>query len=328
MGVAHNVAAIIPTVGRPDALSECLGSLGAQTMRPSTVIVVHSGSDRATPAVCESAPTRFGLPVTYLHSPHRGAALQRDLAIRSTAQPFLLLCEDDVVYEPAWTETLLSEIDRDSRIGAVMGRIVNQPLQLPHGIWRLYRRLVATPSRAVKPGALIGPLLNNGFPANASAPMVAEWIGGGLALVRRDAYLSVGGFAAHFRDSSPGEDLDLGYRLSRLWSLFYVPAARCVHNPASSGRDAPAHYQYLSVRARFAHCRDSAKASVLVSFGHIILWSVFQTLSELSQLRRGQLRADFVQASWGRLRGVWSCIGWNPAKERFPEPHEAQAGPR
>ena len=221
----------------------------------------------------------------------------------------------------------MREIQRDPRIGAVMGRIENQPMQMPQGLWRLYRRLVAPASRANQPGALIGPLLNNGFPAGTTSPMATEWIGGGLALIRREAYLSVGGFAAHFRDSSPGEDLDLGYRMSRRWSLFYVPAARCVHHQTDHGRDSHAHYQYLSVRARFAHCRVSAGRSLVLSFAQVGLWAAFQTLSELGQLRRGHLRAGFIDALWGRVRGTWSCIGWNPAAERFPEPHETQAHP-
>ena len=64
-----------------------------------------------------------------------------------------------------------------------------------------------------------------------------EWIRGGASALRRDAFESVGGFASFFKGSSPGEDLDLGYRLSRKWKVYYVPSAKCIHHQAPSGRE-------------------------------------------------------------------------------------------
>ncbi len=63
--------------------------------------------------------------------------------------------------------------------------------------------------------------------------------------------------------------------------------------------------------------------SALVAFLHMMLWAAFQSFSELGQLRRGQLRPDFVEACWGRIRGALSCIGWQPAAEQFPEWQES-----
>ncbi len=310
---------MIPTVGRPRSLEVVLQSLAAQTVRPATVIVVHSGDDADTKAVCDRAtePT-----VTYLHSPHRGAALQRDLAIRHTTCPFILLAEDDVELEPAWIESLIEVLARDPGAAAAMGRMLNQPFISPPGIWRVYRRLVA-PGRANQPGAVVGALLSNGFPRDATEPMRSEWIGGGVTLMRREAYLDVGGFAPHFRGSSPGEDIELGFRLSRKWRLWYVPAARAEHRQVTTGREPIGQLMYWSMRSRYAFCRWRAGSAA--AFMHLGLWAVFQTLSELAQLRRGRLRPDFLAACGGRVRGAWSCVGWDPATERFPEWHDTHA---
>jgi hypothetical protein len=62
-----------------------------------------------------------------------------------------------------------------------------------------------------------------------------------------------------------------------------------------------------------------------MAFVHIGVWAVFQTLSELAQLRRGRLRPDFLSACVGRVRGAWSCVGWDPAAEQFPEWHDTHA---
>ena len=291
-------------------------------MIPGNVVVVHSGDDPDTRTVCERWASR-DLNVSYVRSPHRGAALQRDFAIRHTSAPLILLAEDDVELEPLWLESLLRVVEQDPQVGAAMGRIVNQPFVSAAGIWRVYRRLVASRARANQPGAVVGALVHNGFPPGVQQPIATEWIGGGITLLRREAYLSVGGFAPHFRGSSPGEDIDLGFRLSRSWRLFYVPAAGCVHRQLASGRERIGQHQYLSMRSRFAFCRATVGMSSLGAFFHMMLWAAFQSCSELGQLRRGQLRPDFVEACWGRIRGAGSCIGWHPAAERFPEWQES-----
>lgn len=314
-----DIAAVIPTVGRPGSLAAVLASLAAQTVRPSTIIVVHSGDDADTKAVCDRAT---GPPVIYIRSPHRGAALQRDLAIRGTARPLILLAEDDVELEPDWIASLIAVLEGDPQAAAAMGRMVNQPFVSPPGIWRLYRRLVA-PARANRPGTVVGALLSNGFPLDATSPMPSEWIGGGVTLMRREAYLDVGGFAPHFRGSSPGEDIELGFRLSRKWRLWYVPAARAVHRQVTTGREAIGQLMYWSVRSRYAFCRWRGGSAM--AFVHIGVWAVFQTLSELAQLRRGRLRRDFLSACVGRVRGAWSCVGWDPTAEQFPECYDTHA---
>jgi len=300
----------------------CLDSLVLQTVRPAEVLVVHSGSDPETQALCERDWAGRGLNVQYFAYPHKSAALQRDFAVRRTHQPLVMFADDDMEFERDWVESLLRVLEQDPGIGATMGRIMNQTIAVPTRLWRVYRKLVSTPSRAAVPGNVIGALVPNGFPAEALDPIPAEWVGGCITLMRKDAYLSVNGFAPHFRGSSPGEDVDLGYRLSRRWKVYYVPAARCLHHQSPSGRENIGRHQYLSMRSRYAFCRASVGMGAARALIEIAVWASFQTLSELGQLRRGRLRRDFLSACWGRVRGFWSCLGWSPADEKFPEWHE------
>lgn len=316
------VAVVIATLGRADALQVCLDSLALQTVLPAEIIVVHSGADPETRAVCGQDWQSRGVRVEYYAYPRRSAALQRDFAVRRTRQPLIMFADDDMEFEPRWMESLLTELTRSSDIGAVMGRIVNQSIAVPTPLWRLYRRLVTGSSRAVEPGAVVGAQVQIGFPEDATAPMPAEWLGGCITLLRKDVYLSVNGFAPHFRGSSPGEDVELGYRISRRWKVLYVPSARCLHHQSPIGRETIGEQQYLSIRSRYAFCRSNAAMSAVQSLWQAGLWAAFQSASELSQLRRGRLRADFLGGCWGRLRGLWSCVGWDPASERFPEWHD------
>jgi len=303
------VSAIIATVGRPELLRLCLESLAKQTVRVAEVVVVHCGSDSETLEVTEDPRWREeGFDVRYFHHPERNCARQRNFAISQARHDNLLLIDDDVEVDPHWVEELFKPIWADPSVSATMGRLVNQPMSTPTFFWRLYRRLLHGQVEGFKPGKLIGAALPNGFPTTAAEPIPCEWIGGGASALRREAFESVGGFASFFTGSSPGEDLDLGYRLSRKWKVFYVPAAKCVHHQAPSGREQSDQHQYLSMRARFGILTITMGKNRYVALGHIGLWALVQLLSELASLRHGVNRPDLPRAWSGRLRGFLSCV--------------------
>jgi GT2 family glycosyltransferase len=316
------IAIIIATLGRAEALEVCFNSLVDQTTRPAEVWVVHSGDDIETRALCERPWLSRGLNVRYVAYPRKSAALQRDFAVRQTAQPLILFADDDMEFEPDFVERLLEVIHEDPGVGAAMGQIVNHPMGEPSPFWKVYRLLVARRGRGSLPGAVVGALIPNGFPLDVVKPLRCEWIGGCITLLRKEAYLSVNGFAPHYRGSSPGEDIDLGYRLSKRWKVFYVPAARCLHHQSPLGRESRSRLHFLWMRSRFAFCRSSVGMSAARAWGHVVLWAIFQTVSELSQVRRGTFPRGFWGNCAGRLRGAWSCLGWDPGAERFPEWHD------
>lgn len=303
------VSAIIATVGRPELLRLCLESLAKQTVRIAEVVVVHCGNDSETLTVTNDPRWReAGFEVRYFHHPERNCARQRNFAIAQAKHDYLLLIDDDVEVDSHWVEELFQPIWTDPAVGATMGRLTNQPMATPTFFWRIYRRLLHGQVEGLKPGKLVGAALPNGFPTTAEQPIPCEWIGGGASALRRDAFESVGGFASFFTGSSPGEDLDLGYRLSRKWKVFYVPAAKCIHHQAPSGREQSDQHQYLSMRSRFGILTITMGKSRYTALAHIGLWASVQFLSELASLRHGISRPDLPRAWSGRLRGFLSCI--------------------
>ena len=303
------VSAIIATVGRPELLRLCLESLAKQTVRIAEVVVVHCGSDSETLEVTRDPRWReAGFEVRYFHHPERNCARQRNFAIEQAKYDNLLLIDDDVEVDPHWVEELFKPIWADPTVGATMGRLINQPMATPTFLWRLYRKMLHGQVEGFKPGKLIGAALPNGFPTTADQPIPCEWIGGGASALKREAFESVGGFASFFTGSSPGEDLDLGFRLSRKWRVFYVPAATCLHHQALSGREQSDLHQYLSMRSRFGILTITMGKSRYAALGHIGLWALVQFLSELASLRYGLLRPDLPRAWSGRLRGFLSCV--------------------
>ena len=303
------ISAIIPTVGRPELLRLCLESLARQTVRVPEVVVVHCGDDEETFNVTNDPRWReAGMEARYFHYAERNCAQQRNFAIERAKHDNLLLIDDDVEVEPNWVEELCKPIWTDPMVGATVGRLVNQPLATPTLFWRIYRILLFGRVRGFEPGRLVGAAIPNGYPTTAQNPIACEWIRGGASALRREAFESVGGFASFFTGSSPGEDLDLGYRLSRKWKVFYVPSAQCIHHQAPSGREESDRQQYLSMRARFGILTITMGKSRYAALAHVGLWALVQFLSELASLRHGVLRPDLPRVWSGRLRGFLSCI--------------------
>ena len=306
------ISAIIATVGRPEMLKLCLESLSRQTVRVAEAVVVHCGDDVETVALTKDPRWReAGLDVRYFHHPERNCAQQRNFAIERAKYNNLLLVDDDIELEPEWVEELFRIIWSDSTVGATMGNIVNQPLATPTLFWRMYRRILYGKAKGFEPGRLVGAALPNGFPTMARQPIPCEWIGAGASAITREAFESVGGFASFFTGSSPGEDLDLGYRLSRTRKVYYVPSARCVHHQSPSGREGTDQHQYLSIRSRFGILTLTMGKSRWRALAHVGLWALVQFLSELASLRHGSLRPDLPRAWAGRLRGLASCMNKN-----------------
>ena len=303
------ISAIIATVGRAELLRLCLDRLTKQTVPVAEVVVVHCGDDEATPALAkERCWSDAGLDVRYFHYPERNCAAQRNFAVAQASHDNLLLIDDDVEIDVHWAEELFKPLWNDPKVGATMGRLVNQPMAAPTFFWRIYRIVLHGTKRGFEPGRLIGAALPNGFPTTARELIPCEWIGGGASALRRAAFESVGGFASFFAGSSPGEDLDLGYRISRKWKVYYVPTAKCVHHQAPAGREGSDQHQYLSMRSRFGILTNTMGKSRPAALAHIGLWALVQFLSELASLRHGVLRPDLPRAWAGRLRGFLSCV--------------------
>lgn len=307
------ISGIIPTVGRPEMLRLCLASIIRQTIPVAEVLVVHCGDDAVTKTVVtDSVWQKAGLNCRYFHFAEHNAAQQRDFAISHAKYENLLLLDDDVELDSAWAQELFTPVWSDPRVGATMGKIANQPMASPTLIWRWYRRLLVRASVRSQPGRLVGAVLPNGFPLEAAEPMPTEWIGGGVTAMTRRAYLSVGGFAPYFTGSSPGEDLDLGYRLSRKWRVLYVPTAKCVHHSAQLRRERLDRHQYLSMRSRYVIQICAMGRGRALALWHIAMWTLFQSASEVLALRKGSIPPNLALAWWGRIKGFASCLFWQP----------------
>jgi GT2 family glycosyltransferase len=99
-GVALPVTIVLPTIGRPALVRQCLESLAACDPLPSDILVVDSSEDGAvTDVVADFAPM-----ARRIHCAAPGLGTAFNLGLREAHHEIVLLTNDDCSVEPDWVE--------------------------------------------------------------------------------------------------------------------------------------------------------------------------------------------------------------------------------
>ncbi len=219
---APSVTVGIGTKNRPDALVRCLRSLRLLRGLAAEALVVDDASE---PPVEGPARAALGggttLPVRFIrHDASRSVSACRNRIAREAATPWVLNLDDDafVVTREA-VEMAVRVLESDSSVAAVAFAQCDE-----HGV----------------------PYHPSAQPLPVAHPAYAASFIGFAHLLRRDAFLAVGGFRE--RLGINGEEKELCIRLlDRGWRVVYLPAARIGHVADQGGRDAR-RYLHQTVR--------------------------------------------------------------------------------
>lgn len=105
-GGGLDIAVIVSTYDRPDALGAVLRSLAAQTYRPFEIVVADDGSGPDTLALVERYAEEFGLHLRHVWQEDRGYRLAaiRNKAAAATEQPYLIFLDGDCLVRPDYVE--------------------------------------------------------------------------------------------------------------------------------------------------------------------------------------------------------------------------------
>jgi GT2 family glycosyltransferase len=192
------VSVVVPTVGRPRLLADCLGSISRCDPLPSEVLLVDQSGEPAVADVAE----RFGARLVVLPQPN--VARARNVGLREAREAVMLCTDDDCTVERSWVGTGHQLLQRDpDRI--VTGRVLfggGDPPSLREG-----------ETRQEHTGELRGDVL---FTNNMAA--------------RPRDVLEVGGFDERF--AAAAEDNDLCYRWLRAGRRLWFEPSRQTRRPA------------------------------------------------------------------------------------------------
>jgi Glycosyltransferase like family 2 len=298
---------VVPTFGRPEHLSRCLGALAAQSRPPDEVLVVAHREDGAT--LERVAAARRDLPVRAIAVPSRLQVPAMREGVSAASGDVVAFTDDDAAPRADWL-ALLAKAFEDPLAGAVGGRdVVHDPLP----------RDAATARRVGVVDALGRPVGRHHLAAPGRREV--DFLKGVNLAVRRalceldDALEGPG--------NQPHWEIDLCLRLRTAgWRVVLEPAAVVDHYAA--GRVAEPQRGSADVAAVAAQAHNEAYALgkwlppgrrlAAMAFGVAVGYRETPgVLAAVDLLARGQARRAVPAARaaiGGRLRGYRRARRW------------------
>ena len=184
---------VVPTYERHYQLDELIGYLQLQTSRDFEVIIVDQSDNR-----WDNAANSFGFPLTYYHSPVKGAVRARNVGAMLASGEIIAFIDDDCQPDNHWLLNA-THIFKNKDVVGIEGCIESNHHDDPN-----YR-----------------PVSNIGF----------EGIGFMTAnlLVRSESFQLLGGFDMQFDHPHFREDTDFGWRLLDIGRVPYVNEVKVFH---------------------------------------------------------------------------------------------------
>lgn len=204
--VEPRVTVVIATRNRRRSLLRTLRQLTALPERPPVVVVDNDSEDGTAEAVRESFPDVTVIALAR----NRGVAARTD-GVRAARTPYVAFSDDDSWWSPGALPRAADLFDAHPRLAVLAARTLVGPQERPDPINELLERspLRSGPA-AAGPGIL-------GFLACS-------------AVVRRSAFLDVGGFSELLVIG--GEERLLAYDLAAAgWELVYLDTVTAHHRP-------------------------------------------------------------------------------------------------
>jgi GT2 family glycosyltransferase len=227
---------VIATRNRGAELCRTLERLSRLPERPPVVVVDNGSQDGTTAMVRDRFP---GMELIALRR-NRGA-WARNLGVLRARTPLIALADDDSWWAPGALTAAAAVLAASPRVGLLAARILVGPDHVPDEI------------NAVMAAS---PLPSDGLPG----PRVMGFLGCG-AVVRREAYLEVGGFSRLLFIG--GEEQLFAYDLVAAgWVACYRPDIVAYHYPSASRQPATRRYQEARNRALVAWLRRPLRCAL------------------------------------------------------------------
>jgi GT2 family glycosyltransferase len=227
---------VIATRNRGAELCRTLERLSRLPERPPVVVVDNGSQDGTAPMVRHRFP---GIELIALRR-NRGA-WARNLGVLRAHTPLIALADDDSWWAPGALTAAAAVLAACPRVGLLAARILVGPDHVPDEV------------NAVMAAS---PLPSDGLPG----PRVVGFLGCGT-VVRREAYLEVGGFSRLLFIG--GEEQLFAYDLAAAgWAACYRPDIVAYHYPSPSRQPATRRYQEARNRALVAWLRRPLRCAL------------------------------------------------------------------
>jgi GT2 family glycosyltransferase len=206
------VGVVVLTYNRAEEVTRTVERLLSLPERPPIIVVDNGSTDGTSDALRPRFPT-----VEVIRLPENIGAAARNIGVRRCPRPSIALCDDDTWWEPGSLRRAADLLDAHRSVAIVTGRV-----------------LVGEDER-IDPTCLLMARSPLPQPPGLGAPTLLGFLAG-ASMVRREAFLAVGGFEP--RLALGGEEELLALDLARAgWTLAYLADA-VIHHYPSPRRDA------------------------------------------------------------------------------------------
>ncbi|WP_108803813.1 glycosyltransferase family A protein [Aquimarina sp. Aq107] len=117
------ISVVIPTRNRLESLNRVLNSLYNQTLKPKEIIIIDSSDQVFTAKDLIKSPNTINL---VLKRSTPSVCQQRNIGIKLSSNPFILLCDDDLVFEEEYIVTLYEYLKKNPSKNAASGIILEK----------------------------------------------------------------------------------------------------------------------------------------------------------------------------------------------------------
>jgi GT2 family glycosyltransferase len=220
------VSIVVITMNTRDLLEGLLLSIEADTgFRPliAETIVVDNGSDDGTVVMIRD---RFPWVTHVRNLENRGFAASVNIGFGRSSEDVVFLLNSDTRLIPGESEKMVAFLNENPTVGVVGPQLVYENMRLQ----RSYAHMPSLASELI-PRALAATIWPQKYHTKGEGivgPVEVETIIGAGLMVRRAAFLSVGGFDERFFFFL--EETDFCLQLGRLsWTVVFLPTCRLVH---------------------------------------------------------------------------------------------------
>jgi GT2 family glycosyltransferase len=222
------ISVIIPTRNRRDDLVNFLDSLKNQTRLPDELVIIDASDNDDTRNMLRKRRDGLLFDIIYKReSP--GSARQRNIGFCISKGNCLFFFDDDVILEPEYLRTIFDTFSqhRERQFGGITGKITN--ISQGSSLWdRAFKKIFFLSDFGK------GIVKLSGFPSLriGNEPSHVEVLSGCNMAYPREVF-SQFLFDEMLTGYSYMEDIDLSFRVSREYPLYYQPKARLEHFPTS-----------------------------------------------------------------------------------------------
>lgn len=232
---AYSVDVVVVHYRTPDALRSCLAAIADQDQPPQTVVVVDTGAAEEG----DPHPAVDVRGIEWIAAPSNiGFGAAANLGSRHGTGEALLVLNADVVLEPGVLAALSVRLANHPasqvvapRIFGANGHIERNARRFPTITTGLFGRTSLLTSALTRFGSTPRQLASS----SSDEACRVDWVSGACMLIRRSAWVALGGFDEGYW--MYWEDADLCRRVkARGGEVWFEPAARCAHATGASGR--------------------------------------------------------------------------------------------